>query len=318
MTDEQILDYLFDLAEEENLEVLYAKSFGSRAWNVDDDESDYDVAVVFRQPVSSYITLGEYTQNIQETATLEESGSKPVEVNVHGWNVDRYMQLLSNSNPTALEVLSSDKTYVNHGEFEDLVDYAQKNFRPIAMMGHYHSLMKQNYLKYLQKNLIGPNDKRYKVRNESRDTYEIGSSKGSFSRVMKADAQGSSGDFDVGTLERTVKRNLYVARAICYKRYIEETHSMPSLDLTEFLREEEEFLKSLYDGELYNVVSTLVRRKREGEGGEEAGNLVEDIAESEIERDIQDKELHNVRGISDDVLNKVIRRIIADNKKLEK
>lgn len=309
MDTDRILDYLYDFAERKNVEILYAKSFGSRAWNLHSDESDYDIGVVFRQPETAYYTMGKYTQNHQETRTLSVSGSEEAEVNVQSWNIDRFFELVDDSNPTALEVLASDKTYIGNPHFDEVAGHATTSFRPIAMMGHYHSLAKNNYLKYVQHNLTGPSGDRYKVDHTDRDAFYLDTDRG-HARVVNKDVY--SGEWSENRVEQTVKRNLYVARALCYKRFIGETHSMPTLDFVEFLEQKEELLRRFHDGDLYRITSELVEQKRNGEGSEEVGNVVEDVAEAELERDIEDPETHNVRGMNTSYLNEKIEAVMND------
>ena len=203
--------------------------------------------------LSEPISFGTQRQNI----------SREIEENTFmGWNLTRFAQLLSKSNPTALEFLNGNLQYRDGDDrWEELRQYANQQFKPIAMMGHYHSLAKANYNKYI----VDGNDP-------------------------------------------TVKRHLYVIRALLYKQWVAETHQFPPLDFVAFL---DDHMRSVAfereNGEL-DVTWTARRyaqEKKQGRGGNELGNPLQDWIETELDRG-PDPEFHDIRGIKTGRVNRFV------------
>lgn len=307
-----IIDYLLDFAEENDVLIVAAKEYGSRAWNVESESSDHDLAVIYRQPTSDYITLGNYRENIDRNDVLNVDGEE-VEVNILSWNIKRFAELVSKSNPTAIEVLTSDVAYVDDPRLDRLEKHARTCFRPIAMMGHYHSLAKNNYRKYL-KDIVIDNytEERFKVIDEDDNGLYVENEETGNQRFLHENTLEDG--FQRSTLDLTVKRNLYVARALAYKRYIEETHSLPSFDFVEFLDNEADVIEGAYGGELVAACNELVHHKKKGDGDKKIGNVVGHFAEDEIERDIPNTDVHNIRGIDESVVNDVVMDIMYDRR----
>ena len=176
-----------------------------------------------------------------------------------GWNLTRFAELLANSNPSVIEFLNSDLEYQECGEkWDELRDYANQQFKPIALMGHYHSLAKANYNKYI-----------------------------------------ASGN------DPTVKRHLYMVRALLYKQWVAETHQVPPLDFITFL--DDHLRKVAFereDGEL-DVTGTARRyaqEKKAERGDTELDNPLQDWIETELDRG-PNPEDHNIRGIETERVN---------------
>lgn len=212
----------------------------------------------------AYVEISGYQQNIDRD--LEHEG---IEHTFMGWNLKRFANLLYKSNPSTIEFLNSDVRYVyGDDHWEDLTEYVNQNFKPIAMMGHYHSLAKSNYKKYLE----------------------------------------SENDL-------SLKRNLYVVRALLYKKWIAETHQVPPLDFVDFLENHMREITCEYESGEKLITRTAegwARMKKEARGNEEIGNPLQDWIEEELEKG-PDPEIHNVRGIEKDVVNRHIRAAFRDS-----
>lgn len=233
--------------------VLAARDLGSRAWNLHGPDSDRDVAVVFKQPAADYVRLGAYRENVDR-----EIGGDTFS----GWNVTRFADLLTGSNPTVLEFLNSDVRYRNGGRaWTSLREYANRRFKPIALMGHYRSLAKRNYEKYV--------------------------------------VDGS---------DPSVKRHLYVIRALLYRRWVETTHEMPPLDFVAFLDEHvcTVSLELAPGGEdALERARQYAAMKKRGQGDVELGNPLREWIEAELERGLDPTE-HDVRGIETERVNRFL------------
>lgn len=103
----------------------------------------------------------------------------------------------------------------------------------------------------------------------------------------------------------TVKRALYVLRAVLYARYIRGTHAFPALDFPAFLESEGE----RFDAALVERSRSLVARKRAGEGDETVEMDLPGIV-ADLPADI-DPEEHAVRGIQTERVDDFIRAALA-------
>lgn len=236
-----------------------ARDFGSRAWNLDSKWSDHDIAFVFRQDPIEYAQVSEYQQSIDR-----DSEHEGVKHTFMGWNLKRFMNLLHKSNPSTIEFLNSDVNYIyGDSHWQELTEYVNQHFKPIAMMGHYHSMAKSNYEKYLKPEK-----------------------------------------------DPSLKRNLYVVRALLYKKWIAETHQVPPLDFIDFL--ENHLREITYEHEsgeklITRTAEGWAQMKKEGRGNEEIGNPLQEWIEEELEKG-PDPEGHDVRGIEKEVVNRHIRK----------
>jgi len=131
--------------EEYGITIISARDTGSRAWNLESEESDYDVSFIYIQDHEEYIKPSGYKQNIdRETDTQYD-------IEYNSWNLDRFLALLKGSNPAAIEYLQSDKKYLepNKDYMQKLEAHAEENFKPLALMMHHHNLAKAQYERYL-------------------------------------------------------------------------------------------------------------------------------------------------------------------------
>ncbi|GGL54309.1 nucleotidyltransferase domain-containing protein [Halocalculus aciditolerans] len=106
--------------------------------------------------------------------------------------------------------------------------------------------------------------------------------------------------------DATVSRNLHLARAGLYARYVLATHAFPALDVPRFLDDEATAL-AVSEGVL-DRVRDLVARKHAGEGGVEVGDPFPELA-TELPGHV-DPDVHNVRGIDVDVVNAFVARCV--------
>ncbi len=147
-------------------ECLYITDIGSRARGLNTPTSDHDLFCIFRQPVEDYISLKGYESdfNIKDIHTIEKDLPYIPQIvcggSLQGMNIRKFCELLRKSNPTAIEMCISPITHYDEIGKERLIELAESNFNPIALMMHYHSLAKENYHKYI-KNREETSVKRY-------------------------------------------------------------------------------------------------------------------------------------------------------------
>ena len=139
------------LEKEKNSTILFAVENGSRAWRMESKDSDYDVRFVFVRPLEEYLQIN-LPKDVVEAA-FDEKG-KPHSpqgaiIDMSGFDIFKFVKMLSSSNPTTIEWLTTDIVY--HGEQNKVFkQFALKNFNPIALYHHYKSMCRVNYLKYLK------------------------------------------------------------------------------------------------------------------------------------------------------------------------
>lgn len=152
-----IKEELKQFEEEYNIKIISARDTGSRSWNLNSDKSDYDVSFIYTQPFHDYLAPTGYKQNIDRKTQTQ------YDIEYNSWNLDRFLSLLSSSNPSAIEFLQSNKIYYEPPKYENdfmhnLENHAQNNFKPLALMKHHHNLAKNQYERYLK------NGKKYTVK----------------------------------------------------------------------------------------------------------------------------------------------------------
>ncbi|WP_267639773.1 nucleotidyltransferase domain-containing protein [Haloarchaeobius amylolyticus] len=269
--------------------VLAARDVGSRAWGLASEDSDYDVAVLFRQSPVRYATLGEYVPSVET-----EHGP---DLELTGWNVRRFGELLADSNPSTLEFLHSPLRYRECDALARLEADVAGDFRPIRLYHHYRSLAEHQYRKYIERRVLRDGEPALVVTDET-DTHWVGEPVGDGpSKVPKADDR-----YAEGTCDQTVKRTLYVIRAVLYARYVRDTHAFPALDFPSFLDECE--ADGREDPSVLARARDLVARKRAGEGDVVVGQVFtpDEVA---LPEEIPPAE-HAVRGIATARVNRFV------------
>jgi len=136
----KIRSILKQIEKKEKVKIIFAVENGSRAWRMESADSDYDVRFVFFHETSDYLKLKKPKQ------VIERPGKT---IDIVGFDIFKFCELLSKSNPTTIEWLTSDIIYYGK-QPEGLVKFAKKSFNPKAVFHHYQSMCKANYMKYLK------------------------------------------------------------------------------------------------------------------------------------------------------------------------
>ncbi len=131
----EILEKLNDIEKEKNIRIILAVESGSRAWGFPSEDSDYDVRFVYVHPIDWYLSV------FSKRDVIELPIDGPLDIT--GWDIRKSLKLLSKSNSTILEWLTSPIIYhSNKKEFELLQSLSVTSFRPRASFYHYFSLAK--------------------------------------------------------------------------------------------------------------------------------------------------------------------------------
>ncbi len=142
---------LLDIEKEKNIEILFAVESGSRAWGMQSKNSDYDVRFVYVKPTQEYVAINESSKVIQRSFNEkgERMNAEGCFIDMQGFDIVKFVQMLWESNPTCIEWLRSNIVYLGV-QNEVFKEFAKKQFKPISLYYHYKSMCKQNYLKYLK------------------------------------------------------------------------------------------------------------------------------------------------------------------------
>src|SRR3989344_12015 len=148
-----------NLEKEHNIKIIFAVENGSRAWRMSSKDSDYDVRFVFVRPIQEYLQINKPVEVIQ--TAFDKYGNKMDAkgslIDLSGFDIEKFVKMLSDSNPTVIEWLMTDIVYYGK-QNEIFKEFASNNFSKISLYHHYKSLSKNNYLKYIKES----NDITYK------------------------------------------------------------------------------------------------------------------------------------------------------------
>jgi predicted nucleotidyltransferase len=112
------------------------------------EDSDWDVLFLFAQDCANYATIHGRIDSIHEPHLGEND-----EIDLHGWNIDKFGSLIRDSNPNAIEYCRDGaKEYISFPDgqvFEALAENARKNFNHMSLYHHYISMAKRNWKKYI-------------------------------------------------------------------------------------------------------------------------------------------------------------------------
>lgn len=148
MTQKLIIEKIKNICKEKGVTPIFAIEGGSRLWQMESKDSDYDVRFVFKRPIKSYLRIFKEKNVINCLGKDIDIVGK--DIDIVGFDIYKFAQLLVNSNPSMIEWLQSDMYYIE-GEFQHkLYDIMLKQFNPKALYWHYKSMCKSNYLKYIK------------------------------------------------------------------------------------------------------------------------------------------------------------------------
>ncbi len=137
----QIKKKLAEIEEVENVKMIMAVESGSRAWGFDSPDSDYDVRFIYIRKPEDYARLMPVRDVIEWQ--LDEV------YDVSGWDLQKALRLMHDSNPALHEWCSSPIVYLEKELAEPLRELAEECFLPKKAMYHYLSMANHNYNTYL-------------------------------------------------------------------------------------------------------------------------------------------------------------------------
>ena len=140
---ERIISELKSIEEKEGVTILLAVESGSRAWGFDSPDSDYDVRFIYvRRPVD-YLMLD------RQRDVLEYPINDLLDIS--GWDFDKALRLLHNSNPTLYEWFDSRIIYHEDKGFkESMAGLLKQYFSRKKCIGHYLHMARNNSKDFLK------------------------------------------------------------------------------------------------------------------------------------------------------------------------
>lgn len=142
---QRIVEELFKIQEQHDVEIFYACESGSRAWGFPSADSDYDVRFLYVRDPDWYLSI-----DLEDKRDVIE---KPISDNldISGWDVRKALKLLRKSNPPLLEWLSSPTVYLqNDTLIEKFRGLTAECYSPSACAYHYMHMAEGNFREYLK------------------------------------------------------------------------------------------------------------------------------------------------------------------------
>lgn len=137
-----IQNKLKEIEQAENIKILHCVESGSRAWGFASPDSDYDVRFIYLRKHEQYLRL-EKTRDVIEWQ-LDDT------LDINGWDIQKALRLLHNSNPTLFEWNASPIVYRTTEEWKAVSDIINSYFIKKSGLYHYLSTAKSNYREYLK------------------------------------------------------------------------------------------------------------------------------------------------------------------------
>lgn len=129
-----------------NIRVLFASESGARSWGLGSPSSDYDVRFIFHHPVEEYLKV-KRPRDVIDIKVPEKN------IDFMGYDIYKFLELISKSNVNMLEMLNSSKVYknVDNDLMKEIFKSAVDCFSPKIAFYHYHALGYNNFNKYILK-----------------------------------------------------------------------------------------------------------------------------------------------------------------------
>jgi uncharacterized protein len=126
------------IANEHQVNIIYACESGSRAWGFPSPDSDYDVRFIYAHPWAWYLALEEGDDVID--LPIEDSPAGLLDLG--GWDLRKTLRLLRKSNPVIWEWLQSPIVYQagKNSRFPVFRNLFDPFYSPISACHHYLSI----------------------------------------------------------------------------------------------------------------------------------------------------------------------------------
>ncbi|MDH5402665.1 MAG: nucleotidyltransferase domain-containing protein [Candidatus Heimdallarchaeota archaeon] len=136
----QILNEIKKIEHQYQITVIFAVESGSRLWGIESRDSDFDIRFVYKRRIIDYLSL----QKMKDSINIMMDP-----FDYAGWDLVKFMNLANKSNPSALEWLKADITYIGEENREQFRLFLN-NVNIKNIYHHYRSIAHSNYTKYLK------------------------------------------------------------------------------------------------------------------------------------------------------------------------
>lgn len=136
-----ILEELREIERREQVRILHCIESGSRAWGFASADSDYDVRFIYVRPQEFYLRLDKTRDVIQWQ--LDDT------LDINGWDLQKALTLLHNSNPTLFEWNSSPIIYKTTEQWQKIAAIVNRYFVAKSGLYHYLNTARRNYQEHL-------------------------------------------------------------------------------------------------------------------------------------------------------------------------
>lgn len=161
MTQEQmnilVPEKLKEIENKYDVKVLWAIESGSRAWGFASPDSDFDVRFIYKRKPEAYLRL----ERCRDVIELPVDDTW----DVSGWDIDKTIKLLRNTNPTLYEWMNSPIRYIESDFSVRLAPLMKECFTEDRMLYHYSSIAKSTVHNHLQKETVKPKKYFYALRS---------------------------------------------------------------------------------------------------------------------------------------------------------
>lgn len=141
IVEEIIPEKLKEIEQKENVKIIHCVESGSRAWGFASPDSDYDVRFIYVRDLDYYLRLDKGRDVIEWQ--LDDT------LDINGWDLQKALILLHNSNPTLFEWNNSPIIYKTTDEWKEISKIITHYFKQKSGLYHYLSTAKSNYKEYL-------------------------------------------------------------------------------------------------------------------------------------------------------------------------
>jgi predicted nucleotidyltransferase len=137
-----IQNKLLEIEKAERIRIIYCAESGSRAWGFASADSDYDVRFIYLWELRDYLRL----DSARDVIEWQNDGV----LDINGWDLQKALRLLHNSNPTFFEWGNSPIVYKETSEWEAVKAVMSDLFRTRPGAFHYFNMARSNYREHLQ------------------------------------------------------------------------------------------------------------------------------------------------------------------------
>ena len=139
---------LKDLEAKHDIKIIYAVEAGSRAWNLESEDSDFDIRFIYKfNNTNKYLSLKPYKETI-------DGFSEDRLYDWQGWDIKKALKHLKEMNPSIVEWIYSSIIYYTDPEFdfkENAHNLLKDQKRMLPLFKHYISMAKSNYKSHIEK-----------------------------------------------------------------------------------------------------------------------------------------------------------------------